>query len=76
MTTVTWIILSALTAIIAAFLIIGYVRLEKPLSAISTSGVQGLCALGLLNAIAGLTGTSLGFGWLSIGVGFFLEFPA
>lgn len=70
-----WIIVSGLALVLITLLVIGYVRLEKPLSHFAASGLQGVCVLGLLNALGGLTGVSLGFGWLPIGVSFFLGIP-
>lgn len=75
MTTITWIILTVLMLAMTTLMVIGYVRLEKPLSHFAATGLQGVCALGLLNGLGGVTGISLGFGWLPIGVSFFLGIP-
>lgn len=51
------------------------VRIGKPLRRIFSSGLQGLGAIVLVNATAGLTGVSLGFSWLTAGCGALLGVP-
>ena len=41
------------------------IRSGAPLRRLLSSGVQGLCAVGLVNVAAGFTGVSLGFSWLT-----------
>ena len=70
-----WVIVATLGIVCLTFLIIAAIRMEKPLKHIATSSVQGLCALGLLNAFGGLTGVSMGFSWLSMAVSAALGIP-
>lgn len=60
---------------IAAAVLAVAVRSRHPLRGIFASGVQGLCALGLVNLLGGLTQVSLGISWLSVGAGFALGMP-
>ena len=51
------------------------VRSGKPVRGLLTSGVQGLCALGLVNVLGAFTGVSLGVSWLSAGTCLALGIP-
>jgi hypothetical protein len=51
------------------------VRSGRPLRRLFSSGIQGLCAIGLVNLTAGFTGVSLGFSWLTVGCGALLGIP-
>ncbi len=50
-------------------------RSRHPLRGLLSSGVQGLCALGLVNLLGGFTQVSLGVSWLSVGAGWLLGIP-
>ncbi len=75
MTMWSWIIAVVFSVVCFAFPVVALVRIEKPLKHIATSSVQGLCALGLLNAFSGVTGVSMGFSWLSMAVSAVLGIP-
>ena len=70
-----WLLLATLGVVCVAFLILAAIKTEKPLKQFATSGAQGLCALGLLNALAGVTGVSVGFSWLALGVSTIFGMP-
>ncbi len=44
------------------------VSTKKPIRCLLRSGLQGLCALGLVDLLGGFTGVSLGYSWFSAGV--------
>ncbi len=56
-------------------LMVAAIKSRRPVRSLLSSGTQGLCALGLVNLLGGLTGVSLGTGWLAVGAGFFLGIP-
>lgn len=53
---------------IALAVLVAAVRTGKPLRRLTASGVQGLCALGLVDVLGAFTGVSLGFSWFTAGV--------
>jgi len=67
--------LIGLGCIIGLAVLIAAIRSRRPLRSLLSSGVQGLCALGLVNLLGAFTGVSLGIGWLTAGVGFALGIP-
>lgn len=71
----SWIVIGMLCVICATLLILAAFGMEKPLRRFITSAVQGLCALGLVNALGGITGVSLGFSWLIMGMSTVLGMP-
>ncbi len=75
MPTSSWIISAVLCAVGLTFLTLALIRITKPIKCLVTSSTQGLCALGLLNALSGMTGLSLGFSWLSLGMSTLLGIP-
>ncbi len=50
-------------------------RSGHPVRRLGASGVQGLCALGLVDLLGSFTGVSLGFSWFTLGVCGVLGFP-
>ena len=56
-------------------LLIAAVRTRKPVRCLLGSGLQGLCALGLVDLLGAFTGVSLGFSWFSAGICFGLGMP-
>ena len=60
---------------IALAVLVAAVRTGKPLRRLTASGVQGLCALGLVNVLGAFTGVSLGVSWLSAGTCLALGIP-
>lgn len=75
MTILSWTLLVALAAICVVFFILAAVKMEKPIKQFVTSAIQGLCALGLVNALGGVTGVSLGFSWLAMGMSAVMGMP-
>lgn len=67
--------LGALATGICLLLLWAAARSGKPLRSLLSSGIQGLCALGLVNFSAAFTGVSLGVSWLSAGAGVLLGIP-
>ncbi len=55
--------------------LIAAVKTRKPIRCLLSSGVQGLCALGLVDLLGAFTGVSLGFSWFSAGICFGLGMP-
>lgn len=55
--------------------LIAAVKTRKPVRCLLSSGVQGLCALGLVDLLGAFTGVSLGFSWFSAGICFGLGMP-
>ncbi len=53
---------------IALAVLVAACRTGKPLRRITASGVQGLCAMGLVDVLGAFTGVSLGFSWFTTGV--------
>ncbi len=72
---ISWLVTAILSVIVVVLLLLAVVRIEKPIKQLITSGIQGLCALGLVNALGGATGVSLGFSWLTMGVSALLGMP-
>lgn len=60
---------------IALAVLMAAVRTGKPLRRLTASGVQGLCALGLVDVLGAFTGVSLGFSWFTTGVSAVLGIP-
>lgn len=60
---------------IAVIVLTTAVRSGRPLRSLLGSGVQGLCALGLVNLLGAFTKVSLGVGWLSAGAGVLMGVP-
>ena len=75
MPTLAWIVVSVLGVVCLGFLILAALGMTKPIKRFVTSALQGLCALGLVNALAGFTGVSLGFSWLALGMSSVLGIP-
>lgn len=69
------IVLWCVCGIIAAVMLIAFIRTKRPVSGLMTSGLQGLCALAAVDLVGMFTGVSLGFGWLSLGVSALLGIP-
>ncbi len=61
-------------AIVIAVLVAAF-RTGKPLRRVAASGVQGLCALGMVDVLGAFTGVSLGFSWFTAGVCTVLGIP-
>lgn len=55
--------------------LIAAVRTGKPVRCLLGSGLQGLCALGLVDLLGSFTGVSLGFSWFLAGVCLGLGLP-
>lgn len=75
MPTLAWIIIAVLGVVCLVFLVLAALGMAKPIKCFVTSAFQGLCALGLVNALGGVTGVSLGFSWLSLGMSSVLGIP-
>lgn len=60
---------------IAVAILAAAVRSGHPLRSLLGAGVQGLCALGLVNLLGAFTKVSLGVGWLSAGTGVLMGVP-
>ena len=71
----SWLVTAILGVIVVVFLLLSVIKMEKPIKQLITSGIQGLCALGLVNALGGVTGVSLGFSWLAMGMSALLGMP-
>ena len=67
--------LAVLACGIGLAVFVAAMKSRRPLRGIFASGVQGLCALGLVNLLGGFTKVSLGISWLSAGAGFALGIP-
>ncbi len=72
-----WLTISlwVLAGLLGLFVLVAAGRSGRPVRTLLSSGAQGLCALGLVNLLGGLTGVSLGAGWMAAGVGFALGIP-
>lgn len=55
--------------------VIAAVKTRKPVRCLLSSGLQGLCALGLVDLLGAFTGVSLGLSWFSAGICFGLGMP-
>jgi len=55
--------------------LVAAIRTGKPLRQLVTSGVQGTCALGLVDVLGMFTGVSLGFSWFTAGISVVLGIP-
>lgn len=55
--------------------IVAMIRTRRPLHALGKSAATGFLSLAAVNVTGGLTGVSLGLGWLSVGVCTFLGLP-
>ena len=65
----------ALTAAIAAWVLVTAVRNGKPVRRLLSSGAQGLCAWAAVNLAGAFTGVSLGLSWFSGAVCLLLGVP-
>ena len=55
--------------------LVATLRSRRPVRGLLSSGMQGLCALGLVNLLGGFTQVSLGLSWLAVGSSFVLGIP-
>ncbi len=58
----------ALLVIGGIAVLIAAVRSGKPIRCMTGNGIQGLCALGLVDALGTLTGVALGVSWFTAGI--------
>ena len=71
----SWVIIAIIGVIVLTLLSLAVIKTEKPIKQLFTSAVQGLCALGLVNALGGMTGVSLGFSWIAMAMSSLLGMP-
>ncbi len=67
--------LGVLAGIVGLCVLIAAVKTRKPVRCLLGSGLQGLCALGLVDLLGAFTGVSLGFSWFTAGICFGLGMP-
>ena len=67
--------LYAIAGAVTVAVLMATIRTGKPLRRLVASGVQGACALGLVDVLGTFTGVSLGFSWFTAGVGLVLGIP-
>ncbi len=67
--------LIVLGCVVGLLVLVAALRSHRPLRSLLSSGVQGLCALGLVNLLGSFTQVSLGISWLSAGASFALGIP-
>ncbi len=74
---VTWlsIVFWVLAFILIMILLITAIRNGRPCRRLFSSATLGLCALGAVNLLGGLTGVSVGFSWLAVGSSMLLGIP-
>ena len=59
----------------ALAVLIAALHTGKPVRRLLSSGVQGLCALGVVDVLGAFTGVSLGFSWFTAAVSGVLGIP-
>lgn len=69
------IVLTVVFSLAAIAVFTAAMRGSHPLRRLFNSGLQGIGALALVNATAGVTGVSVGFSWLAAGCGALLGIP-
>ena len=67
-----WIVLAC---VIGLAVLVAAVRSRRPLRSLFGSGLQGLCALGLVNFLGAFTNVAMGVGWLTAGTAAALGIP-
>lgn len=67
--------LIGLACLIGLAVLAAAVRSRRPLRSLLGSGIQGLCALGLVNFLGAFTNVAMGVGWLSAGTAAVLGIP-
>ncbi len=67
--------LGVLAGVVGLCVLIAAVKTRKPVRCLLGSGLQGLCALGLVDLLGAFTGVSLGFSWFTAGICFGLGMP-
>lgn len=67
--------LGVLAGVVGLCALIAAVKTRKPVRCLLGSGLQGLCALGLVDLLGAFTGVSLGFSWFTAGICFGLGMP-
>lgn len=67
--------LGVLAGIVALSVLTAAVKTRRPVRCLLGSGLQGLCALGLVDLLGAFTGVSLGFSWFTAGICFGLGMP-
>ncbi len=74
MTLFLWLACAVGTATLGA-VVFAMIFTHRPLRALGKSAATGFLSLAAVNVVGGLTGVSLGLGWLSVGVCTFLGLP-